>query len=67
MNTEVSRRWASTSKADIESRVITVCKAFDKITADKVIYQHIIYEVLKHKMVTISLLLSVLLFYLFDS
>ena len=37
MNTEVSRRWASTSKADIESRVITVCKAFDKITADKVI------------------------------
>jgi len=35
VNTEVSRRWASTSKADIESRVITVCKAFDKITADK--------------------------------
>ena len=36
MRTELSRRWASTSKADIESRVMTVCKAFDKITADKV-------------------------------
>merc|ERR1712242_286749 len=35
VNTELSRRWASTSKTDIESRVITVCKAFDKITADK--------------------------------
>merc|ERR1711962_1084160 len=35
VRTELSRRWASTSKADIESRVMTVCKAFDKITADK--------------------------------
>ena len=37
VKTELSRRWASISKADIESRVVTVCKAFDKITADKVI------------------------------
>merc|ERR1711952_457505 len=35
VKTELSRRWASISKADIESRVVTVCKAFDKITADK--------------------------------
>ena len=26
------------SKSDIESRVLAVCKAFDKITADKVTY-----------------------------
>lgn len=30
------RLSSSLSKADIESRVLTVCKAFDKITADKV-------------------------------
>merc|ERR1712038_2205534 len=34
VRTELSRRWASTSKADIESRVMTVCKAFDKLTAE---------------------------------
>merc|ERR1711997_541154 len=33
----ISVRWASgMTKADVESRVLTVCKAFDKITADKV-------------------------------
>lgn len=29
------RNFASLSQGDIESRVLNVCKAFDKITADK--------------------------------
>ena len=52
MRTELSRRWASTSKADIESRVMTVCKAFDKITADKVNHYSVSMELvfcIKHK------------------
>jgi len=35
LNLEINRNFASTSKADVESRVLAVCKAFDKITADK--------------------------------
>ena len=31
------RYYAAASKTDVESRVLAVCKAFDKITADKVI------------------------------
>merc|ERR1712141_540913 len=34
-NFEIRRLASSNSKADVESRVLTVCKAFDKITADK--------------------------------
>ena len=30
------RYYAAASKTDVESRVLAVCKAFDKITADKV-------------------------------
>merc|ERR1712018_51657 len=36
LNLDVNQNWMSSiSKADVESRVLTVCKAFDKITADK--------------------------------
>jgi hypothetical protein len=35
-------------QAEIESRVLAVCKAFDKISADKVLYRfHILTEFLK--------------------
>merc|ERR1712026_360124 len=30
------RYYAAASKTDVESRVLAVCKAFDKITADKI-------------------------------
>ncbi len=38
MQWQAQRSYASErlTKADVESRVLTVCKAFDKITADKV-------------------------------
>lgn len=40
LNLKETRRWASSnSKADVESRVLAVCKAFDKITADKLTLQ----------------------------
>merc|ERR1712088_1025503 len=34
--TQQQRYYAAASKTDVESRVLAVCKAFDKITADKV-------------------------------